>query len=177
MEQQVRYANYAENILVSLIRDGRFTEKQLRLFSVWCVREAMKTSDVQSELCTAACDIAESFAKGEATTAQLEEIRLQLIAYYELHKNEEKNPKYFAIFCVHVACKWACSDNVSTWVDDIYACPAKQAAGITQMSYASSCHDGSTPAEWANKSIIYRTSAAFEQILYLTAMDKKWLST
>lgn len=168
MEEPVIKAGNAEDILVSLIRDGGFTEQQLRIFAVWCVRESMKSTEIESDLCTDACNIAESFANGEATTAQLEDIRLQLMEYYELHKNEEKNPKDFAIFGIHVACKWACSDNVSTWIDDIFTCPAKQAAGITQMAYASSCHDGSTDNEWVKKSIIYRTLVAYEQILYLT---------
>ncbi len=165
-------ANNAENILVSLIRDGGFTDEELRLFSVWCVREAMKSCEVNIDLCTKACDIAEAFANGNATNGRLENIRLELKSYYELHRDENRTTKENADFAIHVATQWACSENVSKWVDDIYTCPAKQAAGICQLAYAWSCHDGSIDSEWVNKSIIYHTLVAYEQILHLVDLKK-----
>jgi len=67
---------YKENIPISdifwiLLRNDFLTDKQLRLFAVWCAREALKLIDNPDTRSIEACDIAEKFANGEATIEEL----------------------------------------------------------------------------------------------------------
>ena len=45
--------------------------KDMRLFSVWCAREALELIDDPDPRSINACDIAERYAKGEATNEEL----------------------------------------------------------------------------------------------------------
>jgi hypothetical protein len=46
-------------------------DKTLRLFAVWCAREALKLVDNPNPRSIAACDVAERYANGEATKEEL----------------------------------------------------------------------------------------------------------
>src|SRR5574340_461793 len=50
--------------------DG-WNDKNLRLFAVWCAREALKLINNPDSRSVAACDVAERYANGEATDAEL----------------------------------------------------------------------------------------------------------
>lgn len=54
-----------------VLRDGIIADKTLRLFAVWCAREALKLVDNPDPRSVAACDVAERYAMGEATAAEL----------------------------------------------------------------------------------------------------------
>jgi hypothetical protein len=47
------------------------TDKQNRLFAVWCAREALKLVENPDPRSITACDVAEKFANGEATSKKL----------------------------------------------------------------------------------------------------------
>ena len=47
------------------------TDKDMRLFAVWCAREALKLVDNPDPRSVEACDVAERFANGEATEEEL----------------------------------------------------------------------------------------------------------
>jgi hypothetical protein len=48
------------------------TDKDMRLFAVWCAREALKLVDNPDERSINACDVAEKYANGEATDDELD---------------------------------------------------------------------------------------------------------
>lgn len=59
------------DIIWLLCRPEFMSDKELRLFAVWCVREALKLVDNPDERRINACDVAEKFALGEATAEDL----------------------------------------------------------------------------------------------------------
>ena len=61
----------AQDIIWVLCRNEFLTDKDLRLFAVWCAREALKLDSNPDERSINACDVAESFANGEATSEEL----------------------------------------------------------------------------------------------------------
>lgn len=61
----------ADGILWLLLRNEFYDDRQLRLFAVWCAREALKAIDNPDPRSINACNVAESFANGEATEEEL----------------------------------------------------------------------------------------------------------
>lgn len=61
----------AEDRLWVVLRRGWIDDRTLRLFAVWCVREAQKLVDEPDPRSIAACDVAERFALGAATSQEL----------------------------------------------------------------------------------------------------------
>lgn len=64
------------DILWLLLRNDFYTDKQLRLFAVWCAREVLKMVDNPDQRSINACDIAERYANGEATDEELDAARV-----------------------------------------------------------------------------------------------------
>ena len=60
------------DILWLICRNEFMTDKDLRLFAVWCAREALKLQDNPDQRSINACDIAERYANGAATNEELE---------------------------------------------------------------------------------------------------------
>lgn len=60
-----------KDIIQLLCRPEFMSDKDLRLFAVWCAREALKLVDNPDERSINACDIAERFTLGEATDEDL----------------------------------------------------------------------------------------------------------
>ena len=56
-----------EDIIWLLCREQFMSDKDMRLFAVWCAREALKLVDNPDRRIVNACDVAERFANGEAT--------------------------------------------------------------------------------------------------------------
>lgn len=70
----------AQDIIWLLLRNDFYTDKQLRLFAVWCAREALKMVDNPDQRSINACDIAERYANGEATDEELRASRTVALA-------------------------------------------------------------------------------------------------
>jgi hypothetical protein len=60
-----------KDILWLLLRREFLSEKDLRLFAVWCAREALKLIEDPDERSVEACNVAEKYANGEATKEEL----------------------------------------------------------------------------------------------------------
>ena len=60
-----------EDILWVLLRNDFMSDKDMRLFAVWCAREALKLVDNPDPRSINACDVAERYANGEATDEEL----------------------------------------------------------------------------------------------------------
>lgn len=61
----------ADDRLWVVLRRGWIDDRTLRLFAVWCAREAQKLVDEPDPRSIAACDVAERFALGAATSQEL----------------------------------------------------------------------------------------------------------
>jgi len=59
------------DILWLICRDDFMTDKDLRLFAVWCARESLKLVKNPDHRSANACDVAERFANGDATVDEL----------------------------------------------------------------------------------------------------------
>ncbi len=60
-----------KDIVWLLCRNEFLSEKQLRLFAVWCARETLKLVENPDSRSINACDVAERYAYGEATCEEL----------------------------------------------------------------------------------------------------------
>ena len=60
-----------EDIIWAVCHKDYMTDKDMRLFAVWCAREALKLIDTPDPRSVKACDVAESFANGNATNEEL----------------------------------------------------------------------------------------------------------
>ena len=61
----------AEDRLWVVLRTDWIDDKTLRLFAVWCAREALERIDNPDPRSVDACDVAECYANGEATDDEL----------------------------------------------------------------------------------------------------------
>jgi hypothetical protein len=61
----------SKDILWLLLREEFMSEKDLRLFVVWCAREVLKLIKNPDERSVNACNVAERYANGEATKEEL----------------------------------------------------------------------------------------------------------
>jgi hypothetical protein len=69
--QKYRKVVPAKDILWLLLRKEFLSEKDLRLFAVWCAREALKLIENPDKRIVDACNVAERYAHGEATKEEL----------------------------------------------------------------------------------------------------------
>ena len=64
-----------KDIIWLLCHKEFLSDKDLRLFAVWCARESLNLIDNPDPRSIEACNVAERYANGEATRAELEEAR------------------------------------------------------------------------------------------------------
>ena len=60
-----------EDTVWLLCHNEFLSNRDLRLFAVWCAREALKLDTNPDQSSVAACDVAERYANGEATDEEL----------------------------------------------------------------------------------------------------------
>ena len=60
-----------EDVIWLLCRPEFMSNRDCRLFSVWCAREALKLISDPDQRSVNACDVAEKFANGDATSEEL----------------------------------------------------------------------------------------------------------
>jgi len=60
-----------KDIIWLLCRNEFLSDRDLRLFAVWCAREALSLIDSPDPRSVAACDVAERYANGEASQEEL----------------------------------------------------------------------------------------------------------
>ena len=65
----------AKDIIWLLCHNEFLSDRDLRLFAVWCVREALSLIDSPDPRSVAACDVAERYANGNATNEELRAAR------------------------------------------------------------------------------------------------------
>jgi len=63
--------NSKEDIIWLLCRKEFMSDRNLRLFAVWCAREALKLVENPDQRSVNSCNVAERYANGEATSGEL----------------------------------------------------------------------------------------------------------
>ena len=67
-------------IIWVLCRNEYMSEKDIRLFAVWCAREALKLDKKQNQRSIEACNVAERYANGEASDDEFKFAELAAMA-------------------------------------------------------------------------------------------------
>ena len=93
----------AKDILWLLLRNEFYDDRQLRLFAVWCTREALKMVDNPDQRSVSACDIAERYANGESTD---EELRAARVAAWDAAWDAARDAVWDAVWAAARAAAW-----------------------------------------------------------------------
>jgi hypothetical protein len=141
--QKYRNVIPTRDILWLLLRKEFLSEKDLRLFAVWCARELLKLIENPDERSIEVCNVAERYANGEATKDELYAARVAAIYAANAAAND-------AAYTVAHAASIAAS----------YASDASYAAYATSATsadiYAASIAD--SDASYATSADIYDTA-------------------
>jgi hypothetical protein len=107
--EKYRRVIHAQDIIWLIVRREFMPEKDLRLFSVWCAREALELIENPDHRSLEACDVAERYANGEATKEELLAAHADAIdAYLDVIHNIDNdeyslNDYYDAVHAAYVA--------------------------------------------------------------------------
>ena len=72
IEKYRNAVNSQDDIIWLICRNDFMSDRDLRLFAVWCAREALKLVESPDERSVNACNVAERFANSEANRDELE---------------------------------------------------------------------------------------------------------
>ena len=61
----------AQDRLWVVLHNYFLSDRDLRLFAVWCARQALAITGNESDVCSNACDVSERYANGDATKEEL----------------------------------------------------------------------------------------------------------
>ena len=118
-ESKVKSKN---DLLWILLRNEFLGDKDLRLFAVWCAREALKLVKNPDARLIEACNVAEKFANGEATD---DDLCAAYYAAYYTSRYASYSPAYYA------------ADSASRSTDDSTDDSASYSAAYSASYYAS----------------------------------------
>lgn len=96
-EGVIKYRNSIKNltdIFWLLLRDEIMSEKELRLFAVWCAREVLKLYENPDPRSVEACNVAERYANGEGSNEDLFNARCDARAAI----NDDDNPNFDSLY-------------------------------------------------------------------------------
>jgi hypothetical protein len=107
--EKYRKLIHANDILYLIVRREFMSEKDIRLFHVWMVKEALKLIDKPDKRIVEVCDVAERYANGEATKEELLAAHADAIdAYLDVIHNIDNdeynlNDYYDAVYATYAA--------------------------------------------------------------------------
>ena len=129
----------AKDIIWVLCRDEFLTDKDLRLFAVWCAREALKLDSNPDKGSINACDVAERFANGEATSEELAAARVAALAaaWYAASADARDAARFAAWDAVSAAALAAALDAASAAAWDAARDAARDAQVDKLLTYFS----------------------------------------
>ena len=116
-----------QDIVWLLCREDFMSDKDMRLFAVWCAREALKLIPEPDERSVNACDVAEKFANGEATE---EELNAAWAAVWAVR--DAANAAARAVWAAANACAARDAANAATWA----VCAAANRAAVWAAVWA-----------------------------------------
>ncbi len=112
----------ANDRLWVVLREDFIDAKKLRLFAVWCAREALKLIDKPDQRSIEACNVAERYANGEATDDELS-------AAYSAAYSAARSAAYYAARDAARSAAYSAADFAA----DFAARSAARSAQITQL--------------------------------------------
>jgi len=106
--QKYRSLIPTDDIMRLLCRKEFLSKKDLRLFAVWCAREALKLVEKPDKRSVEACDVAERYANGQATKEELNDAynaayAAATAAIYYATFAKFANPNYYATKAAYYA--------------------------------------------------------------------------
>jgi hypothetical protein len=125
-----------QDIIWLLSRREFMSEKDLRLFAVWCTREALKLIENPDERIVEACNVAERYANGQATKEEL------LAAHHAANDAADaaraafyaaSTPAFYAASTAASEAAYAASEAASAASEVAYA--ASEAADAADYAY------------------------------------------
>jgi hypothetical protein len=75
IEKYRNTVNEKQDVIWLICRPEFMSDCDCRLFAVWCAREALKLTESPDERSVNACNVAEKFANGQATSEELDAAR------------------------------------------------------------------------------------------------------
>ena len=90
-----------KDIIWLLLREEFLSEKDLRLFAVWCAKEALKLVKDPDIRSVEACNVAERYANGEATKEELNTARNAADYAARIAANDAAYYAYYAADAAH----------------------------------------------------------------------------
>jgi hypothetical protein len=120
-----------DDILWILLRSEFLSDKDLRLFAVWCAREALKLVDNPDPQSVEACNVAEKYANGEVTKKELK--RAQDAAGYAVQDIARYAAQYAARAAASSAAQYAARCAASSAAQYAASSTARCAAQIDQL--------------------------------------------
>jgi hypothetical protein len=117
----------AKDILWLLLREEFLSEKDLRLFAVWCAREALKLVENPDHISIEACDVAERYANGEAATQE------ELLAVRHAALNAAHNADFYVYQSAYYAAVYASNAAISD--DNVAVHTARAADYAYEVTY------------------------------------------
>ena len=127
-----------EDIIWLICRPEIMSEKDIRLFAVWCGREALKLVKEPDARSVNACDVAERFANGEATNEELAVARdaawaAAWAAWAAASAASDVSAARAAAWAAARAAAWAAAWAAASAASDVSAARAARAAQIEQL--------------------------------------------
>jgi hypothetical protein len=110
-----------KDIFWLLLREEFLSEKDLRLFAVWCAREALKLIANPDKRSVNACNVAEKFANGEATQEDLLAARVAASVAYVDYAAYAADTNYVTYYASAIVATYYASALAATNYDSALA--------------------------------------------------------
>lgn len=124
-----------KDILWLLLRNEFLSDKQLRLFAVWCAREALKLDDNPDPFCVVACDVAERYTNGHAKKKELSAARAAVDAAAIAERSSVKLSVAMAVWYIPLS-----AAGVADWAAMTAAVSAATKAGKATERAGNAAH-------------------------------------
>jgi hypothetical protein len=124
----------AKDIFWLLLRKEFISEKDLRLFAVWCAREALKLIENPDERSVNACNVAEKYANGEATMDEL--LAARDAAYTSVVADDHTDYTYYNDYNDYIASDAASASIVASNEDAAHAARFASSYAANAVAYA-----------------------------------------
>ena len=142
-----------EDIIWLLCHNEFLTDRDLRLFAVWCAREALKLDTNPDKRSINACNVAERFANGEAT---IEELAAVSAAAWSAAMDAARSAAWAASWAAaSAAYAYATAYATAAAYANAYATTAADAAAYAYATAADAAADADARKKQVDKLLTY----------------------
>jgi hypothetical protein len=125
-----------KDIFWLLLRKEFMSEKDLRLFAIWCAREALKLVENPDESIVDACNVAEKYANGEATMDELLAARDAAYTSVVADHTDHTDYAYYNDYYDYIASDAAAASIVASNEDAAHAARFASNYAVNAVAYA-----------------------------------------